>query len=449
MNSLRKFLETWKRAPRPPAVEPLHLEVPLPSSSVTRPPNALRGRSSHSERKIGEVATAAVRLATLGPRLASLALTTEEQANAQARTAEQIAAATTELARTLARVVGELDGAATNVHAAMKDIVRIAEQTRLISVNASIEAGRAGENGRAFAVVAGEVKRLADETRVSTTAIEERVSAIRHGVQNVKTIVSEEPAATAAAGGTVTMDAVDRQVRRMVETAASQRDGAHALRGLSGQANRLSEELLLAVGTFRFAIHQRAARAVEIHVRNVAAAMHDRAALEEKLRRWLEAEPFIELLYVTDTRGRQIVSNVGRQDGKIRADPEGHGRDWSQRPWFEEAMRLAGDVHVTDIYRSSATGDFCFTASVAVSDPAGNQVGVLAADVNFQTLVTSEARGTEASAPIGAPPGRASEASHGAVAVEIPHRSGRINVDQSGSVRRDLDRFFAEAPRSG
>jgi archaellum component FlaC len=340
---------------------------------------------------IGDVARAAVRLAALGPRLASLAEQTERQANAQAQTAVQIAEATTQLTRTLTKVVAELKGSADNVHDAMSEIARIAEQTRLISLNASIEAARAGEQGRAFAVVADEVKKLADETRASTGRIEDRVEAIHGSVDNVTSLVASE-SSDANAGTDVTVGAVERQVRSMAGTAANQRDGAHALHELGDQANQLSEALLLAVGTFRFAIHERAARDVSSHVSAVYASLSDRAALERKLHDWLRADPCFELLYVTDSRGRQVVSNIGRRDGATWADASGFGRDWSERTWYQEAIRLGGEVHVSDIYRSSATGDFCFTASVAICDDGGEPCAVLAADVNFQTLVATEAR---------------------------------------------------------
>jgi methyl-accepting chemotaxis protein len=353
---------------------------------------AQRPQRAESDLKLGEIARTAVQLATLGPRLALLARTTEDQANIQARNAEQIAVATTQLAQTLARVVDELEGAAGNVHHAMADIARIAEQTKLISLNASIEAARAGEHGRAFGVVAEEVKKLAEGTRSSTDIIAERVAAIHGSVESVTEIVGHDAEGEEPAANSVTVSAVDRQVRAMANTAGGQRDGAHELHGLGDQANSLSEELLLAVGTFRFAIHERAARDVALHVAAVVAALRERSTLEEKLRRWLHADPCFELLYVTNASGRQIVSNIGRRDGAIWADEAGHGRDWSQRPWFVDAMRLAGGVHISDIYRSSATSDFCFTVSVALHDEDGELAGVLAADVNFQTLVANEAR---------------------------------------------------------
>lgn len=349
-------------------------------------PNGSRKQPGTERRTLGDIAHSAVSLAALVPKLAAVAQQSEEQANAQAQTAQQIAAATSHLAQTLGRVMSELGGAADNVHASMRDIVRIAEQTRLIAMNASIEAARAGEQGRAFGVVADEVKRLAGETRGSTDRIELRVSAIHGNVQQVSRLVLAESAATR---DTVTVDAVDRQVRAMAGTASSQREGAHALHGLADQANALSEALLLSVGKLRFATHTRAANDVSMHTTAVAAAIGDRGLLEEKLHRWLRSDPCFELLYVTDMRGRQIVSNITRRQGETWSDDTGYGRDWSTRSWYQQALALDGDVHVSDIYRSTATSDFCFTASVVLKDALDVPVGVLAADVNFQTLVTA------------------------------------------------------------
>lgn len=399
--SVKRALRWLLSAPKP-APNRLLFMVPDDAglTELDPQPTEPRGRTAAQDRSsLDAVAHAAVRLAALGPRLADLARATEEQANAQARTAEQIAGATSQLAATLVRVVGELEVSADNVHQSMRDIVRIAEQTRLISLNASIEASRAGEHGRAFGVVAEEVKRLADETRQSTHRIEERVSAIHGSVQNVTTIVGtgDESRRTEAA---VTMDAVDRQVRSMAGTAGSQRDGAKALHAYSDQANHLAEELLLAVGRMRFAIHEHAAADVAQHVAWVTDSLHDRAALEDKLHQWLRADPCFELLYVTDASGRQIVSNITRREGETWSDEQGYGRDWADRPWFREALRQDGAVEVSDIYRSTATGDFCFTVSVAVRDPAGGAIrAVLAADVNFQTLVNAQAARRTASAP--------------------------------------------------
>ena len=78
---------------------------------------------------------------------------------------------------------------ANNISSVVTTITKVADQTNLLSLNAAIEAEKAGEYGAGFAVVAREIRRLADQTAVATleieTMVKEMQSAVSTGVMEM------------------------------------------------------------------------------------------------------------------------------------------------------------------------------------------------------------------------------------------------------------------------
>ena len=141
------------------------------------------------------------------------------------RSMRQLADSTTSIGSKLS-VISER---AAHINLAVTTITKVADQTNLLSINAAIEAEKAGEYGLGFLVVAREIRRLADQTAVATLDIERMVKEMQYSVS----------------AGVMEMDKFSDQVRRGVDEVAQIGDQLgsiiDAVQGLTGRFDQVNE----------------------------------------------------------------------------------------------------------------------------------------------------------------------------------------------------------------
>ncbi|MGF1719557.1 methyl-accepting chemotaxis protein [Vibrio kyushuensis] len=215
--------------------------------------------SSNQQQESELVATAVHEMQVTSSTVSDNANEAAQASGSANNEADQTSAILGQTVESIQNLSGDIDNASQVIHAldndvgnivSILDVIRgIADQTNLLALNAAIEAARAGEQGRGFAVVADEVRSLASRTQESTGEIQAMIEKLQEGAKQAVTV----------------MEASKNSSNATIDTAGSAAASLDKIRSSIGQMNDMNTQIASAASQQSNVSHE-----VNVNVQRIA-----------------------------------------------------------------------------------------------------------------------------------------------------------------------------------